>query len=310
MVKYFAISGNTYPSNNIKEQNIERCFALFLYYHSKCSVKYFAKCIYILKIIFTLILSLLLANNCFAQENYSIGLQLNPIFHFSQASITGSGGKMQRFNVGTQVGLELNIPVFKNLVTTPFLKYYRQSQKIEQTDFLNYLDDESKTFASYSYANVDVGWLFKYNVLSNAKNSLFLNLGCAFSFGSQVAMSYGSHYVGTDNRTSSVSIGHKYTPDANRDPWLSTRTVKLLVGARTQTKIKRIGVFEYGFLFYIPAQQMPVYLYEQILGTQDKGEIYSSVLYKSRQYSMEASIVYHIFNLSNKGKMVHPKRYS
>jgi hypothetical protein len=234
-------------------------------------------------------------------KKINIGIQLNPILHCNQANTSPENlGYMEPFNIGGQIGMEVNYHMDDRFSLVPVFKYYYKSQKIIQNEFYGYFTQDSKTFMKYSYETFAIGLLAKYNIY----HSLTCVAGFIYAYGNVSKINYGYHLVSGDLQDLS-SMGYMFTPN---DLGTKINMFQPVLGIRNSGKINRIGVFEYGFLVYFPTKKMPQYTYDQILVTKDNGEIHSNSTYDSKQYSAEISIIYYLLNFNNKYRIYHPKR--
>ena len=253
------------------------------------------------------IIQVLAAHLGMAQDvKLSIGVQLNPIINFNSSTASDPSGRMKPVNVGTQTGVEVNYRVSDRITISPIFKYYRKSQRIVQNNFFGYVNAESYTYKKYTYENIDPGILLKYRLHKRKSNHWYAVAGISYSFANHNELNDGYHLVGDNPQT--VHLGEMtfgYTPG---DLGTKINMWHPLVGIRGVSKVKRIGIFEYGLLFYIPTKPMPAYRYDQSMVTDDKGTIYSSVSYKSIQYSVETSVIYYLYNFNKRLKVIHPKR--
>jgi hypothetical protein len=243
----------------------------------------------------------------FAQDTkVSVGVQLNPFVNFSSPQVSDASlGKMKSLNVGTGYGIEVNYQLNTRLAVTPFFKFYKKSQRIEQREFYGYLNDVSYTWNQYKYENFEPGLLLKYTVVTYKSNNLYLIGGLSYSFADLSGLSGGYHFYGDNPQTVHLgAIDYYYLPG---DLGTKINMWHPLAGLRGESKIRGVGVFEYGLLFFIPTKSMPEYTYDQVLTTNDKGQIHSDVTYRSIQYSTEISLVYHLFNFDKKLRPAHPR---
>lgn len=242
---------------------------------------------------------------CKAQRAFSFGIHINPIIHYNSGTASNAEfGRMKPFNVGSQAGLEVNYRLDNLITVGPIFKYYRKSQTIEQSAFFGYLSTDSKTWRKFTYESIDLGVAAKYKITETAVSEIVGVAGLSYSFAHQNELNYGHHLVGVDNSAHLGSISYAYTPDG-----LNTiiNMWHPLIGIRGISTIERIGVVEYGFLLYLPTKAMPVYNYDQILETDNAGNIHTVVTYTSHQYSLEVAVIYHIINFNNKFRLIHPK---
>lgn len=229
----------------------------------------------------------------FAQSpKINIGAHVNPILNYNQSKIADeNSGLMKPFNVGSQIGVEVNYNLNNRIAIAPTLKYYRKSQYIEQSEFFGYLNEDSKTFLKSAYATIGLGLVAKYRFYANLR----LAVGGIYSWANVTEIKSGYSLSGDNDKTIHLgAIGYSYTPD---DFGTKINMFHPVLGLRNTGKINRIGLIDYGFLFYLPTRNMPRYKYEQILLTNDEGEIKSEVDYQSRQYSIEVSLIYYFINL-------------
>lgn len=239
-----------------------------------------------------IILLLLMVNiiHLSGQEKFSIGWHINPIVSINLGKTKGtlSSTQYKLFDIGLQTGIEINYSIRKNIILTPALKYYRVSQKIINSDFKDYLTNESYVWQKISYENIDMGLLTKFRI---SKKSLF-TFGLMYSLSSNNLLKWRNHYRGNDNTNSLVAIGYKFNPN---DIGTKNNMFKICLGLRNLINVKKIGLFEYGVLLYIPTKSMPAYRYDQILETTS-GQVIDYSNFTSNQISSEVCLIYKFIN--------------
>jgi hypothetical protein len=262
-----------------------------------------------MKINFTAILLFFSAGYCSAQtERVNIGLQVNPVIHYNSYVTTDrSLGAMNLWEVGKQTGLEVNYRWNSRLAFCPAIKYYNRSQKVVQREFYGYLNNDSRIWQKYNFESVDMGLLIKYSLTAKQYNSLFVTIGYLYSIAAMNKITGGYHLYGNNPQTVHLAgISYGFLPQD-----IGTRMTggTPVLGLRTTKKIKKVGLFEFGVLFYFPLRDIPPYKFQQTLTTDNAGTLYYEVEYHSTQYTTEVSLVYYLFNFGNGLKLAHPKRH-
>lgn len=255
-----------------------------------------------MKILNTL-LFVLIANTAFSQsEKFNIGVQLNPILHYNDVTVSDKQlGHMKPINVGFQGGVEVNYNITPKWTIAPTFKYFTKSQKIESKEFLGYFNEESFQRRTYRFESFCFGAILKYKM-----KNFMPSIGALYSIENHNSFNWSYHLYGDNPKTVHLgSYGWLYTPN---DIGLKQTNFYALIGLRKTSKIKKIGTFEYGFVAYLPLKKMPAYTFDQIFITSDQGEVTTSVNYSSRQYSMECSIIYYLFNYNKKLHRTYPRK--
>lgn len=250
--------------------------------------------------IFCVLLFIALPGKIFAQQTYSIGLQLNPVINYSTGSVEGKGA-MKPFSINPQLALNLSLSITDRLSVAPFFSLSGSRQSLVQNEFHGYLGSESYSYLKYNYLNLDGGFQIKYNL-----NTLGLQLvaGIAYNNKSLTAKSGGHRFRGTPNYNGDLGIEYQYKP---YDFSTTINSLTPLIGIRRVSTINKIGVFEYGLLLHIPTKSMPQYEYYQQLYA-DKESFEDKVVYSSKQYLLECTIIYRLVNFDKNFKLIHPKR--
>ncbi len=251
-------------------------------------------------VLFIVLLQFYFTSN--GQEIHSIGIHINPILGITSYHTSGSlQSNMKILDIGLEAGIEFNYKLNDHFTIAPVFNYFRNSQKIINQDFLNYLRNDSYTWQKYSYENFATGLLVKYKVMKKSKHDNNITFGLFYTVIRNNLMKGGYHIRGNEQTEKLESLQYVYSPYN----FISTCTMlKPVIGYRTSFNIKKIGRFEYGFLFYFNTKKMPDYTYQQTLVTSDKGTLYSDSHITSNQSSIEVAVIYKLINLDRKFKRI------
>ena len=238
---------------------------------------------------------------CFGQsENENkirLFLQAGPILSFNSYSTTGEGSefvKMKNPNLAFGTGLELNIPVSNKLTLTPILKWQQQKQKIYQDELHRFFQEGSYIYKEWGFWNMNFGAMLEYQLNKNDFSPTNFVFGTSFSHIYQTENSGGSHLIFNPYYPSEVYFEYG-SQHLGNDFSLKSNYFNIILGARKEVKVSKLGSFKFGFLAFVPLGKMPTYNFQSTL-TSDKETFIVDSYTSSRKMNVEISILYRLFS--------------
>lgn len=214
-----------------------------------------------------------------------------PVFNLSTSSNEGIGTtQLNKLNAAGGLGAEIDLRFNKKFSLIPFAKYYIQKQKVKQTEMFNTMEQGSYFYNAWGYWNLNVGLMYAQRFGNTEKLHFEIPIGISYSMIKKYENKDGYHII------TSQSLAYRYKAYPEKEDWTTgSNYFNIVLGARVENKIKKIGVFKFGLLLFLPLGNMPEYNFTSEIAAN--GMLYqTNTNTQSKQFNLELSILYQLFS--------------
>ncbi len=235
----------------------------------------------------------LLVNPLFARDKIGVYIQAGPYLNLNNYKYTGTGSThMATAQLSYGAGVEVEIPVKRNLSLVPFVKWHNQRLQVEQTESNGMFTPDSYFQVFHGYGTINVGAFAQYSMFKKNNTDWQLLAGLSYAHSSSNLNGVRYKYESNMDGSYSIIVGS----DRKEDDFSSKADMmNISLGSRVATHIRKVGDFKFGLIFYAPTGRMPEVNYISEFASGSGQNLYTHTQTRTRQYSIEISILYRLF---------------